>query len=221
MKFSTNVAGRHLRTLGLVVVMSVTWVGSAGAQATADTLFKRLDVNGDGVVTLVDLETLAERRVARIDADGDGQITRAELRAFEKRWAVMRADAMLAQLDKNRDGVIGRDEMGAIEKPSFAQIDLNKDGSATKNELETSFQSVAERRSGQIFARFDADKDGVISRAERSAMNQARFKQLDSDGDGQITKAEVAAAFGRWRARQTQPGAREASSEDKAPTTQD
>lgn len=63
-----------------------------------------------------------------------------------------------------------------------------------------------EARASAMFDRMDADKDGMISRAEwdaaRAAMAERRGKQggrggwasLDSDGDGQLSAAEWQAA---------------------------
>lgn len=189
----------------------------AEAQSEADTLFRRLDVNGDGFVTLVDLEILAERRVAHIDQNGDGRITRGELRTYEKRWAHMRASALLVEMDKNRDGAIVVVETVGFSGFDFRQADKDGDGRVTKTELATYFELLADRRATQIFVRFDTDKDGVISRAERSAMNRARFKQLDADGDGRVTKAEVGAALNRWLTRRPTGGAREASDDKPVP----
>lgn len=39
--------------------------------------------------------------------------------------------------------------------------------------------------------RYDANKDGLVDRAEWTAGQQARFKRLDADGDGSLTEAEL------------------------------
>lgn len=39
----------------------------------------------------------------------------------------------------------------------------------------------------------DANKDGVLSRAEFDANNDARFKEMDKDGDGNVTAEEMRA----------------------------
>ncbi len=196
------------------MIFAAGWIalaGAAQAQSDADRLFQRLDANGDGVITLADLEIVAEKRVARIDLDGDGRITRMEMRTFEKRWSEMRTTAIIAQLDKNGDGVIVLAETTPGAGFVFAIADTNNDGKVTRVELSVYFGKMAERRSVQIFTRFDRDKDGVISRAERSAVNRARFRQLDANGDSKITKAEIAEALNRWLTRQGQAGPREAA----------
>lgn len=39
--------------------------------------------------------------------------------------------------------------------------------------------------------RYDANKDGVVDRAEWKAGQEARFKRLDTDNDGKLTEAEL------------------------------
>ena len=102
-------------------------------------------------------------------------------------------------------------ETGPLADFVFVEVDKDRDGRVTHLELAAYFEDLAERRAVQIFARFDADKDGVISREERSAMNRVRFKQLDRDGDGRVTKEEIAAALSRWLIRRGQGTAREAA----------
>lgn len=44
-----------------------------------DEMFKRMDTNGDGVISKQEFMDQAEKRFKRLDANGDGQITREEL----------------------------------------------------------------------------------------------------------------------------------------------
>jgi hypothetical protein len=39
--------------------------------------------------------------------------------------------------------------------------------------------------------RYDANKDGVVDRAEWKAAQEARFKRLDTSGDGKLTRDEL------------------------------
>lgn len=49
------------------------------AEARADRLFRRLDLDGDGVISTAEREAALARRFQRVDSDGDGRISREEL----------------------------------------------------------------------------------------------------------------------------------------------
>ena len=46
-------------------------------------------------------------------------------------------------------------------------------------------------RVGRGIMRYDANKDGVVDRAEWKAGQEARFKRLDANGDGKLSEAEL------------------------------
>ena len=71
-------------------------------------LFGKLDVDGDGIVTMAELEDRerAERiakRFERMDADGDGKVTAAE---FTQAGA-----KLFERLDENEDGFLSKGEL--------------------------------------------------------------------------------------------------------------
>ena len=53
--------------------------------------------------------------------------------------------------------------------------------------------AVAERTDA-VFARMDANADGVLSEADKAAHMAQRFAEMDSDGDGMLSQAEFVAA---------------------------
>ncbi|MDP2124070.1 MAG: EF-hand domain-containing protein, partial [Parvibaculum sp.] len=87
-----------------------------------ETHFKTMDADGDGAVTLAEMQAAAKDRpmhgeraggkhdgkdrgdrFARLDTDSDGRISKAEFLAA--------SDKMFARMDKNSDGKIERDEI--------------------------------------------------------------------------------------------------------------
>jgi hypothetical protein len=46
------------------------------------------------------------------------------------------------------------------------------------------------KKHGGWMKKFDADGNGVITRAEADAAHDAKFKSMDTNGDGSITKEE-------------------------------
>lgn len=82
-----------------------------GRGARRAQMFARLDANGDGVVTIQDLDARASVNIAY---------------AQKKRLHV---------LDKDRDGKVSRDEFAARPKQKFADLDLDGDGKITASDL--------------------------------------------------------------------------------------
>ena len=155
-----------------------------------------------------------------------------------------RVATTFAKLDANHDGFLGKDELNGIESKRekrlekraerfdptkiFATIDLNKDGKITTAEAEAARVQHAKGKPGQpaqahaaafggLFAKADANKDQVITRAEFDAMGQqvkARMERRASGGasmmermleksdtnkDGKISLAEMQqSALGRF-----------------------
>lgn len=112
--------------------------------------------------------------------------------------------ASRAKLDTNGDGAIDRKEAAGHPRlaDKFDQLDKNKDGKLTKEEMPPRPERGHDRRGhgGQRgegprdgMARLDTDKDGRISRAEVKAGEDklaARFDQMDVNKDGFIDKAD-------------------------------
>ena len=153
--------------------------------------------------------------------------TRAEVQA--------RTATMFARLDTNHDGFITKDELDAVEarreqkaearaqhfdpSKAFDRLDTNHDGKITADEVAAAHVRHARATTGSrppqaagfrgLYARADANKDDVISRAEFDAMGQqlkarmehasiARggtavrmFDRSDANKDGRVTLAEM------------------------------
>lgn len=94
-------------------------------------------------------------------------------------------------------------QMLARADARFAALDTNKDGQLSAQELEAGRGEG--RRGGRMLAHADANKDGLISRAEHRAAAEARFARVDADKDGAIEAGEGRRGFregskreGRW-----------------------
>jgi hypothetical protein len=135
--------------------------GGDGPRAGAVN-FERLDLDGDGSVTAVELEGQGAARFAEIDADGDGMataeelITSAELRRSQR--LTDRTARLIDRADTDGDGMISQAEMEAAQEERsrrgepgtrfFRLFDDNDDGVVTKDEFETARAVLLERRGG-------------------------------------------------------------------------
>jgi hypothetical protein len=117
-----------------------------------------------------------------------------------------RANAGVMRYDANNDGFVDRAEWNAGQDARFRQLDADKDGRLTKDELLANIRSDrrAERQEN-FFQRMDRDRDGFVSKAEFMAQADRNFARCDADKDGRINTAECRQALRRQpvdRARQ-------------------
>ncbi|HZX80441.1 MAG TPA: hypothetical protein VFE72_05780 [Lysobacter sp.] len=104
------------------------------------------------------------------------------------------AGAQKARLDANRDGVIDRTEAAAHPRLAqrFDQLDGNRDGRLDATER-PQFKGHRHGPRGGGLAMLDANKDGVVDRAEY----MKRFDQMDRNRDGRIDASERPQRMGR------------------------
>ncbi len=120
--------------------------------ADMDAQFKKLDVNGDGTATRLEIEAsqrqtlaaLAGQRnrtlFAQLDKDRNGQLSAAEFAALAATPPAANAGPLLTQWDSNKDGKVVLVEFRTATQANFDRMDRDKDG----------IVSVAEMRAGGI-----------------------------------------------------------------------
>lgn len=131
---------------------------------------------------------------AKLDANGDGVITRAE--------AIAAADADFAKNDTNGNGQITRDEVKAQRQAMRAkwQAKAGADQSADAAGAGKAGRHHM-RHGGMAMKGLDANKDGVVTKAEAEAAATARFDAADTNHDGKLDQTEIAAAKAEMRAK--------------------
>lgn len=99
--------------------------------------------------------------------------------------------AVSAQADSDRGWGRHHESFGRHQAMMFDQVDANKDGRITKEEIDA--------RRAQMLAKFDANKDGVLTLEEfQGVWNDIthqrmvrKFQRMDRDGDGKVTTEEL------------------------------
>jgi hypothetical protein len=108
--------------------------------------------------------------------------------------------------DTNKDGFVDRAEWNAGQEARFKQLDTDKDGKLTKDELFARTPASGNnalptdtqlRRQSAYFQRLDTDKDGFVSKAEFMAQADRNFARCDLNKDGRINTAECRQALRR------------------------
>lgn len=169
-----------------------TWIfaGIAGAALLAGVAtahehggMRRADTNNDGVLSRQEFDAGRTTMFARLDADNSGALSQEEMRAHR---------------GGRHGGDHGRGGPGGRGEHHLAAADANNDGAITREEFLA--------RPSQMFDRLDTDRNGVISQAERTAMQEQRGAwragmNPDANGDGTVSRDEFGAAgaamFGR------------------------
>ena len=117
--------------------------------------FADLDTNGDGVLSVEEMQAPMLERFQSADTDGDGSLSADELNAarpekgegkrfgggkFGKNGGNRgdRAAKMIAKLDSDGDGLLSLEELSANPKPAqmFEKIDANGDGAISQEEFD-------------------------------------------------------------------------------------
>ncbi|GAB5457406.1 MAG: hypothetical protein Hens3KO_04360 [Henriciella sp.] len=113
-------------------------------------MLERVDTNGDGNISLEEVEAAKAEKFSSTDLNGDGAITLEEMTASKE---ARQAERKAARTER-----------------AFARLDENGDGSITVAE----FEAHDAKRQMNWFEKADTDGDGLVTEAEREAAWAAR-----------------------------------------------
>jgi Ca2+-binding EF-hand superfamily protein len=197
-----RVKGYLLMRVAFAVVLILTAGGLAARSQTQEKppatpvlTVLQLDANGDQTLERDEIPESGHAAFNRLlklgDVNKNGKLESEEIRTLiDKLRAWQGAGAARFQaMDKNGDGKLAPDEFEG-PRPLFAQIDTDKDGFLTPEEIKAFALSGGAAAPGRLKA-MDQDGDGKISRTEFFGRPEL-FARLDADGDGLITTDEAA-----------------------------
>lgn len=95
--------------------------------------------------------------------------------------------------DADGDGKVSFAEYKASQADAMlARLDTNKDDRITKDEAVNMAGGRGEGFIARLFERTDANKDGVLTRAELETGAKRRFDAADNNKDGWLSRDELA-----------------------------
>jgi len=157
------------------VIARSEWRGSEAS-------FKVHDWDDDGVLSGDEVRPGGRRRTRTVEPE-DFETLEREYPFTD--WSPEGFD----RLDHNKDGRIGREEWH-FDRDSFTRADHNRDGALERGEfLGEDAQEDDDREDS--FGNLDDNRDGRVSRGEWHG-SASRFAALDADRNGVLTRAELA-----------------------------
>ena len=204
--------------------------GSPGRPGGGE-FFANSDKNKDGKVSKDEVPAEAWERLGKLDKDGDSAVSREEMAAMMPGRGGPGGPGggeLFAKSDKNGDGKISKDEVPAEAWDRIGRLDKNSDGSITKEEMAAMMQGGPGLGGPQggpeaVFSRYDADKDGKLSKTEVPAEMWDRLSKADENADGLVSKEELKGVYrpgeGPGRNPENKPGAKPETKRPEAGTT--
>lgn len=98
------------------------WVRMLGVQAK------------DGAITREDVLAAGDRQFDRLDRNKDGMVDKADMDALRKETADYRVKRFIHHFGADKDGRVTREQFQAKAAERFARMDLNNDGSVSRDE---------------------------------------------------------------------------------------
>lgn len=177
--------------------------GAAAAESSdywIKRFIKRFDADRDGKISKDEFARARRERFAMRDLnDDDMPMGRRERFGHRPKDAPKDAPKEAKDDAAAKDGGEARKDGGPSmfqrllgrTNRQFARLDKNGDGFIDAGELAALASERASFAAQRFFERFDADRDGKVTRQEFDRFAKDRFANLDLNDDGKITEADL------------------------------
>jgi hypothetical protein len=168
-----------------------------GGDRTANIaqMLKRMDRNGDDVISKDELPKRMQSRFETLDQNGDGALDKSEQAAMLERINELRGGQKKEPGPNGQPGAGPETQRRGINLPQLLEkMDKNADGQLTQDELPARMQ--------ERFQSMDSDGDGVIGKDEQLAMIERMQMRRDKGGK----RKDAADAKGKQGVKPKRPG---------------
>ncbi len=114
----------------IAATMAAVLIG--GAALAGPGKFSKADKDGDGRVSVEEIDERHRDLLSKADADKDGFITEAEMQALRESKRAEMKEKRFPDADKN--GYVDRREFEEAARARFAELDKNSDGRLSEEE---------------------------------------------------------------------------------------
>lgn len=180
-------------------------ISRAEYDATGERGFAFLDTNQDGIINQADPAPKPREQAKPTAAQKAGQQPKPIRPAVNQTLKMPTSHdlaGMLAMYDQNHDQAVTKAEYLALRDASFANTDVDHNGSLSSAEYLDEFvdrldQQVARVRTAQLqqttvrFATLDSNQDQWLSEAEYQQAGLRTFARWDSDQNSEVTLQEA------------------------------
>lgn len=152
MKTAYILAGAIALSIGITgMAAEAQGKGRGGERAS----FAELDADGNGEVTMAEMQAFAQARFDSVDTNGDGSLSAEELIAARESQnsdrLERRINRFLERADDNGNGTLEFGEFGPSEERAaerFSRVDADGSGGISEEEMEAAKEQRADRRGG-------------------------------------------------------------------------
>ncbi len=123
--------------IGLAAPLASAAAQSGAGHGDMTALFKAIDTDNDGTISLAEQQHYAARLFDRLDTNHDGTLTIEEFRPWAAANPTMRnhLTESFRAIDTDGDGTISKKEFLAASKKRFEQADKDHEGTLTLDEF--------------------------------------------------------------------------------------